>query len=491
MNRERRGVGLWPALWAVVWPGAALAAGLALRLWFIQHLATVEGDSLIYGAIAKNWLQHGVYGFGPMDVSPGVTAVRPTLIRLPGYPIFLAACFRVFGMENYRAVMYVQAAADLWTCWLASALAGRIFGRRAGLVVLWFAALCPFTANYVAAPLTETLVLTTIALSFYGFARWQDAGTAYNPWLWVVAAALGYSILLRPDQGLLAAAIVPAMLCRAFVGRGAGGSGLRAVSPVLAMAVCAVLPLAPWTVRNWRTFHVVQPLAPRYANDPGEAPPRGFARWYRTWAIEFASTDEVYWNYNGDSIRLGDLPGRAFDVGSTQASEELRMKTASLLDDYNAVTTGTPQIEGRFAALAAERIRAHPLLCYVGLPVARTVDMMLRPRVEMMNVPDEWWSDSGHRARRAFAAAYAGLNLAYLGVAAAGFVVWRLRGWISFDGLRCRELACAMGTFVLLRTALLLTLDNSEPRYTLEFFPVVFIFAGALFAQRSEAAIEI
>ena len=83
------------------------------------------------------------------------------------------------------------------------------------------------------------------------------------------------------------------------------------------------------------------------------------------------------------------------------------------------------------------------------------------------------------------------MNLAYLGVAAAGFVVWRLRGWISFDGLRCRELACAMGTFVLLRTALLLTLDNSEPRYTLEFFPVVFIFAGALFAQRSEAAIEI
>jgi len=482
MNRERSGEWLWP--------GAALAAGLLLRLWFIRHLPTVEGDSLIYGAIAKNWLQHGVYGFGHVDVSPGVTAVRPTLIRLPGYPLFLAACFRVFGMENYRAVMYVQAAADLLTCWLASALAGRIFGRRAGLIVLWLAALCPFAANYVAAPLTETLVLTTITLAFYGFARWQDEGMGYGRWLWVVAGALGYSILLRPDQGLLAAAIVPAMVWRAFGTRGGKMGALRSVSPVLAMAVCAVLPLAPWTLRNWRTFHVVQSLAPRYANDPGEAPPRGFAHWYRTWAIDFASTDEVYWNYDGYPIHLGDLPARAFDAGSPEADAEMRARTAALLDDYNAVTTGTPEIDARFGVLAAERVRAHPLLCYVGLPAARTVDMMLRPRVEMMNVPDEWWDGTVPRAKRTFAAAYAGLNLAYLGVAVAGFVAWRRRGWVSANGGRFGTLAFAMAASVLLRTALLLTLDNSEPRYTLEFFPVTFVFAGALFAQRSGAATE-
>ena len=480
MNGERRGD--W--LWAAVGPAAALAAGLALRLWFIRHLATVEGDSLVYGAIAKNWLQHGVYGFGHMDVSPGVTAVRPTLIRLPGYPLFLAACFRVFGMENFRAVMDVQAAADLWTCWLASAVAGRLFGRRAGLIVLWFAALCPFTANYVAAPLTETLVLTMIALAFYGFVRWQDAGAGYNRWLWVVAAALGYSILLRPDQGLLAAAIVPAMVWRALAGRGGNVSGLRAALPVAAMALCAALPLAPWTLRNWRTFHVVQPLAPRYANDPGEAPPRGFARWYRTWAIEFASTDEVYWGYNGERIEINDLPMRAFEVGSPQADADLRGRTAALLTDYNAITTGTPQIEARFAALAAERVGAHPFLYYAGLPVARTVDMMLRPRVEMMNVPDEWWSGAVPRAKRNFAAVYAALNPAYLALACVGFFAWRRRGRLSFDGVPFAGLAYAMAGFVLLRTALLLTLDNSEPRYTLEFFPVMLVFAGALFAAR-------
>jgi 4-amino-4-deoxy-L-arabinose transferase-like glycosyltransferase len=480
MNRERREYWLWSA--------AALAAGLALRLWFILHLPTVQGDSLIYGAIAKNWLQHGVYGFGQMDVSPGVTAVRPTLIRLPGYPLFLAACFRLFGMENYRAAMYVQAAADLLTSWLASALAGRLFGRRAALVVLWLAALCPFTANYVAAPLTETLVLTTIALAFYGFARWQEAGLGYNRWLWVVCAALAYSILLRPDQGLLAVAIVPAILWRVLAARSGRENMLRAASPVLAMALCAVLPLAPWTLRNWRTFHVFQPLAPRYANDPGELAQRGFARWYRTWAIDFASTDEVYWNYDGNPIELSDLPARAFHVGSQQADADLRARTAALLDDYNDITTATPAINARFAELAAERDHAHPILSCCALPVARTLDMMLRPRVEMMNIPDEWWSGTVPRAKRTFAAANATLNIAYFAVAIAGFLTWRRHRWLSFDGKNFGALAAAMAASLLLRSALLLTLDNSEPRYTLEFFPVLFVFAGALFAARPRAA---
>jgi len=152
MDREKR------TFW--LWVSTALIAGLLLRLWFVVHLPLIDGDSLIYGGIAKNWLQHGVYGFNSGN-SPG--SIDPTLIRLPGYPIFLAACFRLFGMEHYRAVMVVQVGADLVTCWLVSALAGRLFGRRAALVVLWLAALCPFTASYVAAPLTETLVLATIA----------------------------------------------------------------------------------------------------------------------------------------------------------------------------------------------------------------------------------------------------------------------------------------------------------------------------------------
>src|SRR3569623_178361 len=89
------------------WTGivlAALAAGLLLRLWFLHHAPPVGGDGLVYGGIAKNWLTRGVYGFNTeLDGS-----VSPTLIRLPGYPVFLAACFKLFGVERYSAIRYLQ-----------------------------------------------------------------------------------------------------------------------------------------------------------------------------------------------------------------------------------------------------------------------------------------------------------------------------------------------------------------------------------------------
>ena len=43
----------------------------------------------------------------------------------------------------------------------------------------------------------------------------------------------------------------------------------------------------------------------------------------------------------------------------------------------------------------------------------------------------------------------------------------------------------AMAAAVALRLLLLLTLDNSEPRYTLELFPMLLVWAGALFASPS------
>jgi 4-amino-4-deoxy-L-arabinose transferase-like glycosyltransferase len=242
MNRKQPRFGLWA--------GAALAAGLLLRMWFIRHTPLVAGDSLMYGDIAKNWLQHWVYGFTEVGAKTGAHQIRPTLIRLPGYPLFLAACFRVFGVDHYSAVMYVQAAADLLTCWLASALAGRMFGDRAALAVLWFAALCPFTASYVATPLTETLVLTTIAAALYGFVRWQAEGARYNLWLWATAAALGYSILLRPEQVLFAAAILVAMLCASLAERGPKFSLMQSARPIIAATLCVGLPFIPWTIRN-------------------------------------------------------------------------------------------------------------------------------------------------------------------------------------------------------------------------------------------------
>jgi len=466
---ERRGkTGLYAIL--------ALIAGLVLRLCYVARAPRIDGDTLIYGNIAKNWMQHGVYGFATT-----AKGLQPTLIRLPGYPLFLAACFRVFGVDHYVAVMCVQGLLDLFTCLLIAALARRLFGQRAGLIALWLSALCPFTAAYVAAPLTEILTLFTIALTFYSVERWRSAGLGFNRWLWITAVTMAYSVLLRPEQGMLPAVVVPAMIWMAWKStqKSPQKSPQRITLPqnlwpVAVAAICVVLPLLPWAARNWHTFHVIQPLAPRSASDPGEFIPRGFQRWYRTWAIDFASTEQVYWNYDSTDLRLGDLPTRAFD------SEEQYVATASLLSDYNQKDNATLPLDDRFEAIAEQRIHANPIRYYIGLPLARLVNMLFRPRTEMMQIGLDWWNWHEYRSQTLLAYGMAALNFSYFALGAIGLCLWWRAGWGVHGAL-----AAAMTAFVLLRCALLLTLDNSEPRYTLEFFPLLFVWGSYVFGRRA------
>ena len=138
---------------------AALAA-VALRLFFLFRFPALTNDSFVYGDIAKNWLQQGIYGLS------GIDEVSPTYIRLPGYPAFLAAVFAVFGMEHYRAVMVLQIFVDIGSCFLIADIARRLISSRAAKAAFLLAGLCPFLASYAAAALTETLEIffTVLAL---------------------------------------------------------------------------------------------------------------------------------------------------------------------------------------------------------------------------------------------------------------------------------------------------------------------------------------
>jgi len=444
----------------------ALVAGAALRLWFIHAYPEVQGDPLVYGSIAKNWMLHGVYG------STTSGALRPTLIRLPGYPQFLALCFKLFGMEHYHAVMFLQTVVDLASCILIAAFTRRIWNRRAAWWALWLAVLCPFTANYAAAPLTETLEIFWISVAFYALSRFLQADEESPQWRWALLQALAwsYAALLRPDGALLAVALCPAM---AWYGRKRWGAK-RITRYAAVAAVLSVLPFIPWTMRNWRTFHVFQPLAPRYATDPGEPTNPGFNRWTKTVCVDLACTWEVYWNADTDVIDMAKLPSRAFD---SPAQYE---QTRHLLDDYNKTISLTPSLDERFSQLATDRIRRHPLRYYLSLPLARLADMWLRPRTELLWIELRWWDYDHHESETIFAAAYAALNLLYLIGAALG-----LRRWPPLAG--------AMVAFIVLRSALLATIEAPEPRYTLECFPILIALAAIAIAsgQREPVSISI
>jgi 4-amino-4-deoxy-L-arabinose transferase-like glycosyltransferase len=454
---------------------AATLAAVALRLVFLLHFPGIVDDSRLYADIAMNWLQYGIYGI----TNSG--HVMHTLSRLPGYPAFLAAVFSVFGWSNFRAVLLIQIVFDLGTCLLIADIALRIFSDRAAKAAYMLAALCPFLANYSAAVLTETLEIffTTLALDFAvaAIAAWRpesERSTASNLAAWLgCGLSIAACILLRPDGGILLASIC-AYLFLLFIGEilQRKRSGSRPLAPILRAGIILIIgalaPLIPWTLRNLHTFHRFQPLAPRYANDADEPITKGFNRWTKTWITEYASVEEIYWNVPGDAIDFTRLPRRAFD------SEQQRQETAQLFADYNSDHDITPELDARFAALAAARIHAAPVRYYVWLPALRIADMWLRPRSELLPSDPRWWEFNDEGIWLAVSIVFGLLNLAYIAAAVAGFV----------RGRECYGLGLLF-LFLLLRSLFLGSLENPEPRYTLECYPVIIIAAAALFIGKS------
>lgn len=440
--------------------GIALA-GMTLRLFFFVYFPAVTDDSRVYADFATNWMQHGIYG---TTQSGGIMASDE---RLPGYPAFLAAIFALFGAGNFRAVMLAQILVDLGTCFIVADLTRRTVSDRAARIAFVLAALCPFLANYASAALTETLEVFFTALALdcavaglfllnQGLIHWRSwAGTGLS-----IAA----SIFLRPDGGILLAAVGVYL---AFLGWKHWRKHQSPVAVVKAAALASLLaltPLVPWTMRNFRTLHHFQPLAPRYATEQEEVAPRGFNRWVATWMVEYVSVEEIYWNVSGDKIDPDKLPARAFD------SPQQRDATLAVIADYNQSAEMTPEVDARFGELAAQRIREHPIRYYVVLPTLRIADMWLRPRSELLPSDPRWWEFNDDPKGSIIAVAVGLLNLAYVAAALLA-VLWRFSA-IRYAGL--------LVVFVVLRSAFLGTLENPEPRYTLECYPMVIFFASVL-----------
>ena len=452
---------------------SAVLAGLALRAFFVLKFpATNSGDAPFYIALAWNWLKNGVFGF------PVNGRLVPLDMRTPGYPAFLAAVFAFAGQSN-RAVMLSQVVVDTATCLLVAAIAARLAPsssrRRVALAGLWLAALCPFTANYSAVVLSETLAvfltaLATLVLLETPLGRFSAqevlpmaAERPFSPWL-LAGVVCGFGALVRPETPLLllAAGLV-------LVGtwwRPAAWPKLLRAGALLAVGL--VLPLIPWAARNYRTLHEVQFLAPRYSELPGEFAPLGFNAWTNTWLWRFRDVYLVPWKLDEEPIELGDIPAGAFDTPGERA------RIANLLARYNTTLTLTPEMDRAFGEIARARTSRHPWRTHLEIPLLRSFALWFTPRIDLLPFsgrlwpPGAAWDDDRVDFSVTLMLALAGAAYVALGFAGA----WRARGQ---PGL------ALLVAFIVVRTAFFaFFVETPEPRYVLECFPALLALAAQL-----------
>jgi hypothetical protein len=190
----------------------------------------------------------------------------------------------------------------------------------------------------------------------------------------------------------------------------------------------------------------------------------GFNRWVKTWIADYVSVQEIYWPVPGSDMDFSRLPNRAFD------SPEQRKETSKLFSEYNDSHDMTPELDASFAALAAERVRSAPMRYYVWLPALRIADMWLRPRTELFPSDPRWWEFNDDHRWLAVSLAFGAINLFYVVMSLLGIVRSRAIFGIGLFVF-----------FLLLRSAFLGSLENPEPRYTLECYPAVLLLGSVLF----------
>jgi hypothetical protein len=471
-------------------PVFPLLAGACLRMLFVLKFPAGSGDTVIYEQLAANWLKHAKYA---MDIAGQAV---PVDLRMPGYPAFLALVYALTGRTGESArlpVMLAQVLVDLACCVVIAALAGLLVSlcsrqanrQRAFLASLWLAALCPFTANYVAVPLTEVWAtfFTTLALLILVMVaaevraegpEWPRrewfAGKGY--WRSVVLGGLvlGVGALFRPETPLL---LVTTMILLGLWMWWRGETKRFVLSVVLMACACA-LPLVPWTVRNAISLHEFQPLAPKDTMLPGEVHPKGFMAWERTWLFRVRDCYLVPWKLNDDEIHLEDVPPEAFDT------PEERNRVAAVLEQYNEDLTFTTEEDAVFAQLARERTARQPLRSYLWIPIRRAVRIWFTPRIELLPV-------SGH----VFPLAYMRqedpvdqcmtILIFFLNILYVGLGIWG--GWKLWQCRRARGAVMLLVFYIVVRTAFLTTLETPEPRYVLECYPALMAMAGAALAK--------
>jgi hypothetical protein len=475
---------------------AALAAGGCLRFFFVLKYPAGSGDSVLYEQIATNWLKYHVYA---MNVGGAIT---PVDIRVPGYPAFLAVIYWLSGKTGPDArfwVMTAQVVVDLFTCVVAACLAatllalatGRVHRWRVFLLALWLTALCPFAANYVAVPLTETVAtfFTTLTILFLCLLLLRLRGSTF--WLegypvdlhfteeWFAAFAgisAGIGTLFRPETPLLLMTVC-VILAWYFFRRGRWSSQWREMIRIFAfMAAGCLFPLTPWVIRNAITLHEAQLLAPKNSNLPGELVPFGFMAWEKTWLFRVREVYLVAWKLNDQPIDMEDIPARAFDTA------EEKERVAALLEPYNDEVTLTPEEDAGFARLARERTSRHPLRTYLWLPAARAFMLWFSPRIELLPLSgqvfplaDAWENDP---VDQMVTAGFELLIALYVLLGAGGaMLLWRHPS--------ARLAVTIIVGYIVARTVFMATLETPEPRYMLVCLPTLLAMAAQVFAGKS------
>jgi hypothetical protein len=215
---------------------------------------------------------------------------------------------------------------------------------------------------------------------------------------------------------------------------------------------------------------------------PGEFVAEGYAAWMRSWIDHPRYVNPMLFDLDRAPITIDLVPNRAFD------SPGERTRVAALLERYNtpeadaepdatgALPPGgmTPEIDAGFAAIARERAARHPFRQYLLLPAKRAVMLWFDPHADYYPFAGFLFPlEDLDRDRR---------QQIWLPIFIALTLIWTAAAWAGAGRLAAHRETwgwlCLVVLLIVPRLMLLSSMENPEPRYTVEYFPLLTALAA-------------
>jgi 4-amino-4-deoxy-L-arabinose transferase-like glycosyltransferase len=247
------------------------ALGLFVRTYVVVNpVAHPADDSHAYYAISKALYEEGGFG-GP--------EFRDSSDWSPGAPFLYAAAFYATGGAREGTARIVEALLGVATILVVFALGWRLGGRELGRWVGLFAAFAiavyPPFIHTTGELMSEPPAMLTLPAGILAFLWASDrreialvAGMRRqrrSEWPWAIPGLLfGLTAMFRPEYLFVGAAFVVLAFIR--IARSPADTGERrnwtaGLAGAVVLLVALVLPILPWTIRNYVVLDRVVPIS--------------------------------------------------------------------------------------------------------------------------------------------------------------------------------------------------------------------------------------
>ncbi|OHA01840.1 MAG: hypothetical protein A3C16_06010 [Candidatus Sungbacteria bacterium RIFCSPHIGHO2_02_FULL_51_29] len=228
-------------LWAIV-SGAFIIS--LLHSFYYRIPPTV--DAATYDEIAMNVVEGRGFRLDGPEIPLGMDRAVGRVV--PGYQLFLAAVYGVFG-HHITLIWFIQAVAHALSVLFMFHISRMVFREMwypaAGLIG---AALIAFSPDLIIGSsmlLTETIAIFLMLWFLYGFFRYMERTSLWTV-LWS-GAVFGVALLVRTPIGVLLLPMVAVFYQK------------KKLVHALLFVVLSAAVIFPWAWRNWNVYHAFIP----------------------------------------------------------------------------------------------------------------------------------------------------------------------------------------------------------------------------------------